>query len=106
MNESMTINTEQELREFLRGKKRAVVVFGKHDCLHCTIVKNCIESVERHFPLIDFYYTEVREFADARHIDAFPVTILYENGSEIARLVVSKHATKVRDIFNRWFIKE
>ena len=34
MNESMTINTEQELRDFLRGKKRAVVVFGKNDCLY------------------------------------------------------------------------
>lgn len=99
------IETREGLKEALR-KPKSVVMFGKHDCLHCTIMRNCIESVERHFPLIDFYYTEVREFADARHIDAFPVTILYENSSEIARLEGSKYATKVRDIFNLWFLKD
>lgn len=99
------IKTNEELKEALR-KPKSVVMYGKPECLHCTIMRNCIESVERHFPLIDFCYTEIREFADALHIDAFPVTILYENGSEIARLVGSKHATKVRDIFNLWFIKE
>lgn len=99
------IKTREELKEALR-KPKTVVMYGKHDCLHCTIMRNCIESVERHFPLIDFYYTEAREFADSRHIDAFPVTILYENGSEIARLVGSKFATKVRDIFNLWFLKD
>lgn len=99
------IITREELKDALR-KPKTVVMYGKPDCLHCTIMRNCIESVVRHFPLIDFYYTEAREFADARHIDAFPVTILYENGSEIARLEGSKYATKVRDIFNLWFLKD
>lgn len=97
--------TREELKEALR-KPKTVLMYGKHDCLHCTIMRNCIESIERHFPLIDFYYTEVREFADARHIDAYPVTILYENGSEIARLVGSKFATKVREVFNLCFLKD
>lgn len=99
------IITREELKEALR-KPKTVVMYGKPDCLHCTIMRNCIEGVVRHFPLIDFYYTEVSEFADSRHIDAFPVTILYENGSEIARLVGSRFATKVRDIFNLWFLKD
>ena len=99
------IKTREELKESLR-KPKSVVIFSKHDCLHCTIMRNCIESIERHFPLIDFYYTEVREFADARHIDAYPVTTLYEHGSEIARLVGSKFATKVREVFNLWFLKD
>lgn len=99
------IKTREELKEALR-KPKTVLMYGKHDCLHCTIMRNCIESIERHFHLIDFYYTEVREFADARHIDAYPVTILYENGSEIARLVGSKFATKVREVFNLCFLKD
>jgi thioredoxin-like negative regulator of GroEL len=99
------IKTREELKEALR-KPKTVVMFGKPDCLHCTIVKNCIESVERHFPLINFYYTEVKEFADARNIDAYPVTYLYENGNVIATLVGSKHITKIRDILNLWFLKD
>ena len=97
--------TREELKEALR-KPKSVVMYGKHDCLHCTIMRNCIESVERNFPLIDFYYTEARELSDARRIDAFPVTILYENGSEIARLVGSEYATKVHDIFSLWLLKD
>lgn len=99
------IITREELKDALR-KPKTVVMYGKPDCLHCTIMRNCIESVERHFPLIYFYYTETREFSDDRHIEDFPVTILYENGSEIARLVGSGFATKVRDIFNLWFLKD
>ena len=99
------IKTNEELKEALK-KPKSVVMFGKTDCLHCTIVQNCIESVERHFPLIDFYYTEVRAFADARHIDAFPVTYFYEYGSVFATLVGSKYAIRIREILNLWFLKD
>ena len=99
------IKTREELKEAFR-KPKSVVMFGKHDCLHCTIMSNCIQSVERHFPLIDFYFTDVKEFSDERHIDAFPVTYLNENGSVMATLVGSKYATRVRDIFSLWFLKD
>lgn len=99
------IKTQEELKKALKSAK-SVVVFGKHDCLHCTIVKNCISSIERHFPLVDFYYTESVGLSDARHINEFPATYFFENGLEIARMIGSKYAIRLRDVLNLWFIKD
>ena len=44
---SKTLNTETELKEFLNGNYKAVVVFGKKDCIHCSIVETVIESIEK-----------------------------------------------------------
>ena len=99
------IKTREELKEAL-NKTRSVVMFGKADCLHCTIVRNCIKSVEKHFPLIDFYFTENRDFSNARNISSFPVVVFYENGIEQGTMVGSNHITLIRDILNLWFKKD
>lgn len=99
------IKTRESLKEALNGG-RSVVMFGKSDCLHCTIVRNCVESVEKNYHLIGFYYTENREFSVARNIVAFPVLIFYENGAEQFRVTGSGHIHKIMDIINLWIIKE
>lgn len=99
------IKSKEDIKEALR-RGRSVIMFGKYDCLHCTIVRNCIESVERHYPLIDFYFTEDRQMADARHIDGYPVTIFYEHGIEQGRLIGSGKINILRDLFNLWFKKD
>lgn len=106
MNESMTINTEQELRDFLRGKKRAVVVFGKKDCLHCSIVESVIESIEKDYPLIAFGFTTERDLAEKRHIEAFPVVAFYENGNIMGTLHGSSKIVHIKDMLNILFIKD
>lgn len=106
MNESMTINTEQELRDFLRGKKRAVVVFGKKDCLHCSIVESVIESIEKDYPLIAFGFTTERDLAEKRHIEAFPVVAFYENGNIMGTLHGSSKIVHIKDMLNIWFKKD
>jgi len=106
MNESMTINTEQELRDFLRGKKRAVVVFGKNDCLHCSIVESVIESIEKDYPLIAFGFTTERDLAEKRHIEAYPVVAFYENGNIMGTLHGGSKIMNIKDMLNLWFKKD
>ena len=106
MNESMTINTEQELRDFLRGKKRAVVVFGKKDCLHCSIVETVIDGIEKQYPLIAFGFTTENALAERRHIEAYPVIAFYENGTIQGTLHGSGKITFIKDMLNIWFKKD
>lgn len=103
---SNTINTEQELRDFLRGKQRAVVVYGKKDCLHCSIVETVIEGIAKEYPLIDFGFTTEKTLADARHIEAFPVAAFYENGNIMGTLHGSGKITFIKDMLNIWFAKD
>ena len=99
------IKTREELRE-AANQARSVVMFGKADCLHCSIVRTCIESIEKQYPLIDFCFTENKEFASARNIDAFPVLVFFENGIEQGSLVGSSHITILKDMLNLWFKKD
>lgn len=106
MNERMTINTEKELGDFLHEKSRTVVLFGKKDCLQCSIVETAIESIEKGYPLVSFGFTTDRDIAEKRHIDAYPVLVFYENGTEIGRLIGSGKIGRLKDILNLWFRKD
>ena len=97
---SKTLNTETELKEFLNGNYKAVVVFGKKDCIHCSIVETVIESIEKDYPLIAFGFTTEKAIAERRHIDAFPVVAFYENGSIVATLHGSGKITIIKEILN------
>ena len=99
------IKTHEDLKEAL-NQTRSVVMYAKPDCLHCTIVRNCVESIERHFPLIGFYFTEDINMPVSQRLNAFPVLVMYENGVEQGRLVGSKYITKIRDLLNLWFLKD
>lgn len=97
---SKTITTENELKEFLNGNHKAVVVFGKKDCIHCSIVETVIESIEKDYPLIAFGFTTEKAIAERRHIDGFPVVAFYENGSIVATLHGSGKITIIKEILN------
>lgn len=99
------IKTREELRD-AENQASSVVMFGKEDCLHCSIVRTCIESVEKHYPLIGFHFTESRELSNARNIDAYPVLVFYENGIEQGRLIGSSHIHKIKELLNLWILKE
>lgn len=99
------IKTHEELQTAL-DQSRSIIMFGKEDCLHCTIVKNGVGSIVQNYPLIGFYYTKNRDFATARNISAFPVLIFYENGSEQFRITGSSHIHKIRDFINLWIVKQ
>lgn len=103
---SDTITTEKELRDFLRNKPRAVVLYGKDNCLHCSIVESVLGDVEKHYPLIAFGYTNSTALADKLHINAYPVLIFYENGAEQGRLIGSGKITFIKDMLNIWFKKD
>lgn len=99
------IKTREELQQALRTQK-SVVMYGKPDCIHCNIVRTAIESIERHFPLVDFFFTEEKMFSKERYVDAFPVTIFYENGNEQGRLAGSGKVHLIRKMLDLWFFKE
>lgn len=99
------IKTREELKNGM-NQRHSVIMFGKEDCLHCSIVRTCIEDVEKHFPLVGFYFTENRDFSNERNIDAFPVLVFYENGIEQGKLIGSNHITKIREMLNLWFLKD
>lgn len=103
---SKTLNTETELKEFLNGNYKAVVVFGKKDCIHCSIVETVIESIEKDYPLIAFGFTTEKAIAERRHIDAFPVVAFYENGSIMGTLHGSSKIVHIKDMLNIWFKKD
>lgn len=99
------IKTHEELREST-NQSRSVVLFSKEDCIHCTIVKNYIESIEKEYPLIGFYFTKNRISFDGEKFDTFPVLVFYEKYAEQGRLVGSNHITHLREILNLWFKKD
>lgn len=99
------IKTREELRE-AANQARSVVMFGKEDCLHCSIVRTCVESVEKYYPLLGFHFTESRELSNVRNIDAYPVLVFYENGIEQGRLIGSNHINKIKELLNLWILKE
>ena len=95
------IKTREELKGAI-NKTSSVVMFGKENCLHCSIVQNCVESVEKHYPNIGFYYTDNNELSSSRNINAFPVLVFYENGAEKCRITGSGHIHKIKEIINLW----
>lgn len=101
-----TITTETELKEFINRNQRAVVVFGKKDCLHCSIVETVIEGIEKQYPLIAFGFTTERDLAEKRHIEAYPVIAFYENGTIQGTLHGSGKITFIKDMLNIWFAKD
>ena len=103
---SKTITTENELKEFLNGNHRAVVVFGKKDCLHCSIVETVIESIEKVYPLIAFGFTTENALAERRHIEAYPVIAFYENGNVIGTLHGSGKIIHIKSMLDIWFLKD
>ena len=103
---SKTLNTENELKEFLNENHRAVVVFGKKDCMHCSIVETVIESIEKCYPLIAFGFTTERDLAEKRHIEAYPVIAFYENGTIQGTLHGSSKIVHIKDMLNIWFKKD
>lgn len=103
---SKTLNTENELKEFINRNQRAVVVFGKKDCLHCSIVESVIESIEKDYPLIAFGFTADRAIAERRHIDACPIIAFYENGNIMGTLHGSSKIMNIKDMLNLWFKKD
>lgn len=103
---SKTLNTENELKEFLNENHMAVVVFGKKDCLHCSIVESVIESIEKDYPLIAFGFTTDRALADRRHIEEYPVVAFYENGNIMGTLHGSSKIVHIKDMLNIWFAKD
>jgi len=103
---SKTITTETELKEFINRNQRAVVVFGKKDCLHCSIVETVIDGIEKQYPLVSFGFTTERTIADRRHIEAYPVMAFYENGTIQGTLHGSGKITLIKDMLNIWFKKD
>ena len=103
---SKTITTETELKEFLNGNQRAVVVFGKKDCLHCSIVETVIDGIEKQYPLVAFGFTTERALAERRHIEAYPVIAFYENGNIIGTLNGSSKIVRIKEMINIWFLKD
>lgn len=103
---SKTINTENELKEFINKSQRAVVVFGKKDCLHCSIVETVIEGIQKDYPLIAFGFTTEKSLAERRHIEAYPVIAFYENGNIMGTLHGSGKITFIKDMLNIWFAKD
>lgn len=101
-----TITTETELKEFINRNQRAVVVFGKKDCLHCSIVETVIDDIEKQYPLVSFGFTTERAIADRRHIEAYPVIAFYENGVIQGTLHGSGKITFIKDMLNIWFAKD
>lgn len=90
-----TITTETELKEFINRNQRAVVVFGKKDCLLCSIVETVIDDIEKQYPLVAFGFTTDREIADKHHIEAYPVMAFYENGNIMGTLVLMQEARQI-----------
>lgn len=103
---SKTITTETELKEFINSNIRAVVVFGKKDCLHCSIVETVIEGIQKEYPLVAFGFTTDRAIADRRHIEAYPVMAFYENGTIQGTLHGSSKIVHIKDMLNIWFNKD
>ena len=103
---SKTITTETELKEFINRNQRAVVVFGKKDCLHCSIVETVIDGIEKQYPLVSFGFTTDRDIADKRHVEAYPVIAFYENGTILGTLHGSGKITFIKDMLNIWFAKD
>lgn len=101
-----TITTETELKEFINKNQRAAVVFGKKDCIHCSIVETVIESIEKDYPLIAFGFTTEKAIADRRHIEGYPVIAFYENGNIMGTLHGSGKITFIKDMLNIWFAKD
>lgn len=99
------IKTQEDLKNALNSS-RSVVMYGKPDCLHCTIVRNCIESIEKQYPLINFHFTEDRDIANRYGFDAFPVLVFYENGCEQGRLIGSSKIIHIKEMLNIWFLKD
>ena len=101
-----TITTEDELKEFINKSQRAVVVFGKKDCLHCSIVETVIEGIQKEYPLIAFGFTTERDLAEKRHIEAYPVIAFYENSNIMGTLHGSSKIVHIKDMLNIWFAKD
>lgn len=102
---SYTLNSEIELKDFLCEHPKAVVVFGKPDCLHCGVVETIFESVLKDYPLIAFAFTTSQEIAEKRHIESFPVTCFYEDTHLQGCLVGSGFVEKTKEILNVWVAK-
>ena len=98
------IVTYDEYRDAFK-QERSVILFGKEDCIHCSIVKNCIKSIEKNYPLVNFYYTIDFDFANARSINHYPELVFYNNGSECGRLAGSEHVNKLKELINIWILK-
>ena len=103
---SKTITTENELKEFLNENYKAVVVFGKKDCIHCSIVETVIEGIQKEYPLVAFGFTTERDLAEKRHIEAYPVIAFYENGTIQGTLHGSSKIVHIKEMLNIWFLKD
>lgn len=95
------IDTEQDLREALK-QDRCCVIFGKDNCLHCSIAKNVAESMEKAFSEVCFHCTDNTELAKANHVEAYPTVCFYENGLKFATVIGSDHLSFLKYILAMW----
>ena len=86
------------LRRFVRDNDKAVVMFGKSDCVHCSIAESVMDDVRGDFPQIAFAYVEDTHVALAEGVKSFPTTRFYEGGSHIADLIGSLKIGHIREL--------
>lgn len=99
----LELKTRQDVKDAMNCA-RSAIMFGEADCIHCDIVKRCIEEVECQYPLITFSHAmQGIEPADVLH---FPTIVFYEKGYETGRLVGSGKIHLIKKMLNIWFDKE
>lgn len=99
------IKERDDIKDVLK-KNRSIILYGKDDCIHCTIVHKCVEELEEKYPLISFYHTNDKSIAEKHNVTAFPTIVFFENGNEQGRLVGSSKITLLKEILNLWFYKK
>lgn len=103
---SKTLNTENELNNFIKTNDMCVVLFGEDDCINCSILENIIESLRPKYPLVSFGFAKGNDLSRIHHIKYFPTLSFFENGMEIGSMIGTAYMMKIRNILDLWFLKE
>ncbi|GAA0307111.1 thiol-disulfide isomerase/thioredoxin [Gracilibacillus halotolerans] len=85
---SITIQTTEQLDNWLRNNKLALLYISKNGCSVCHSLYPQIEDILNEFPMISFGYTVVDDFpqiAGRFLVFTAPVILLFVDGEEYLR---------------------
>jgi len=101
------LTTENEIQEFLTGKKFSALYFSTDECNVCKVLKPKLkEFLVTNFPKVSFAYINVnnsKETASQRTIFTVPTILFLYEGKELIRKARHINFTELHDELSRFY---
>lgn len=100
-DDSMLIKDSATLDAMLHKNVRCMVLFGRRDCLHCSIMETIMDNIRDEYPTIEFgYIVDDGSVGDGYGVMQYPTIVFFECGHVLGSLVGSERCGSLKSIVN------